>query len=288
MRTKLQEPLNQVVYPWGLSASVDLEIKESLTSVYQTIGDNIALNGFKINTGFNNANVNFNIEPGIAIQDSSFLKLVDQETIVFDCSTHNPPGFLVVYLFFSGNNPKFQIGVTFRDGSVLDEWDEDNNLIVLNAYDFTKDTYNRITSVTPKFGEFVEIDGTTYYKKGLHQNNINLSNIISSIEYTNKYVSSDYVVTPNETVFVDTSSNTFNVDLPNKPPLGSKVTIIDASGSFQDNSPRIRRNGGKINGTQQDLFLRFKHSITSFYYSGETYGWIYNITRMWSVEGGTF
>ena len=103
------------------------------------------------------------------------------------------------------------------------------------------------------------------------------------------FITSNHDALSNETVFTDTSSGTFDVTFPSMPSLGSKVTIIDAAGSFNVNALRIISNGGKINGSAiSHLDLVFKHSVTVFYYSGVNYGWIYNITRMWAVEGGTF
>lgn len=289
-RTVLMEPMEQMVYPWGFGDELTLETKQALQSMYKAIGNNIVLDGFKPTVSFTQTHITFIITKGTAIQDSSLLELKENINVVFDASSTDidPAGKFVLYLFFSAESEKFEVGVTYLDGSTQDEWDDIGNLIILNIYNFTKDTYNRVTNITEFEKEWIIINGNTYYKNGLHRNNIFLTNLISTIEYSNKYIKSNYTATPNETVFADTSENNLIINLPNKPPLGSKVVIIDAAGTFWDKSPRVARNGGKINGQDTDLFLRFQHSVTTFYYSGDVYGWIYNITRMWSVEGGTF
>ncbi|MFW6242614.1 MAG: hypothetical protein ACOC2W_00485 [bacterium] len=280
-------PQSQKVYPWSIDG-IDQDTKVSLQSTYKMIGNDIVLNNFSTTISYNNNNVNVTVHPGTAIQDSSLLELEQSEILTLNVSGLDQSGTLVSYIFFSEENSEFKLGLVYLDSSNSGDWDLLNNRIVLNTYEFTKDTYNSIISAKSTNQDYITINGTTYYRKGIHHDNIYISNLLISITNVSKYVKADHTATLNETVFVDTSNGPFNLYLPINPPIGTKVTIIDCAGTFWENSLRVEPNGSKINGMETHLFFRFKNSITDFYYSGDQYGWIYNITRMWSLKGGTF
>ena len=278
-------PGNQIVYPWSLT-DVDNSVKEGLLSSYKIIGDNIVLDDFNSLVSYNSSSISIRVQPGKVIQDGCLLNLLDEEVLTLDLSTLDATGILVGYIFFSSPSQEFKLGLVHLTSTGLGDWDSDNNKIVLDVYKFIKDTSNNVTSVYSTQQSSIEIDGNLYYKKGIHHSNLNISNVFNFLVRQNKYVKEDYLAEFNDLIFADTTLNAFTITLPENPPVGSHITIIDAAGTFWEHSLIVNPNGSKINNITTNQFFRFKHSVTDFYYSGE--GWIYNVTRMWSLKGGSF
>lgn len=278
-------PVNQVVYPWSLT-NIDTEVREALTTSYKIIGDNIVIDDFNTLITFNTTHAFIRVTPGKAIQDSSLLELVNDEVLALDLSMLDATGILVGYIFFSDQDIEFKLGLTYLTSTGIGEWDNVKNKIVLGTYKFIKNTNNEVTSVYATQQNSILIGSDTYYIKGIHHNNINLSNMFNFLTRQTKYVSENYNAEFNDLIFADTSDHAFTIFLPQNPPLGSHITIIDTNGTFWEHSLLVDPNGSKINGISTHQFFRFAYSVTDFYYSGNQ--WIYNITRMWTVKGGTF
>lgn len=280
-------PSVQNVYPWGVTG-ISSEVQQSLTKTYSVIGNNIILDGFESTISYTDTNVNILIQPGKAVQDSSFLELENSENLTLNVTSLNPAGKLVSYIFFSGESSEFKLGLVYLNSSNIGDWDELNNKIILNIFKFTLDTYHRINSFYKTEQNHIEINSKIYYKKGLHHDNVNISQLLTFLGRKSKYINSDYTADFNDLIFADTSTDAFTIYLPQSAPIGSHITIIDSAGTFWEHSLALNPNGSKINNIASQQFLRFKNSVTDIYYSGEQNGWIFNVTRMWALKGGTF
>lgn len=279
-------PSNQMVYPWALGNITD-DVKEALMSSYRLIGDNIVIDDFDSFISFNSNSISLRVTKGKAIQDSCLLELLDDEVLTLDLSSLDATGILVGYIFFSAPDNNFKLGLTYLNSAGIGDWDNTNNKIVLDVYKFIKDINNNITSVSSTQQNSINIDSQIYYKKGIHHNNLNISNLFTFLVRQNKYITENYTAEFNDLIFADTSNHALTITMPTDPPIGSHITVIDAVGTFWENSLIVNPNGDKINNITTPQFFRFKHSVIDFYYSGKN-GWIYNITRMWSIKGGTF
>jgi len=285
-RTQLKTISDHIIYPWDIE-NIDDGTKELFSSTYKSIGNNLVLKGMTLGVNRQNKQINVNFYKGSAIQDLSLIEVNEDEKISFDTTNFSADGGKIVcFIGYSANSEDPKFGVTYIDHSNNDEWE--TNRIVLGVYDFGKDADNKVTYVQKSNNNFINIKSKRYTIGGLHPDNVYMSNILSTIDYVSKYLTSDYEATCNETLFADTSEGSFTIYLPKNPPVGTKVTIIDCAGMFWDKSLKVDANGSIINDGVSYMYFRFKHSITDLFYSGSKNGWIFNVTRMWRIKGGEF
>ncbi len=77
--------------------------------------------------------------------------------------------------------------------------------------------------------------------------------------------------------FVDTNTNSQSIDItiPNTAlSVGQFFAVKDISGSTENYSINLLRNGNKINGESSDLVLKSNGAFVKLVYSGSTLGWI--------------
>lgn len=281
------EPEHQIVYPWGLDISS--EIQEGLSKIYKSIGNNIVLKGFSTTINHTKEKIKVTVQAGSAIQDMTFLSLETDTPLELNVSSFSATGAKVVcYILYNKPAQKFELGLQYVNNSPDDVWNLENNKVVLDSYIFKKDANNEIKHVSRTDDNYIVIKDKQYQKKGLHSNNIYFSELFSVAQLTSKYVTTNYKASENEIIFADTSNDEIEIELPDNPPLGTKITLIDCGGEFWRHPVRINPGESSINGVNHKPFFKFQHSITDFYYAGSNKGWIYNITRMWTVKGGTF
>jgi len=89
---------------------------------------------------------------------------------------------------------------------------------------------------------------------------------------TAQAVSSNISLQHNYNYFVDTSAAR-TLTLSATPSLGDTIAIIDAAGSAATNNITVSSNGGKINGTVQDLEIDVNNAAAVLVYTGSNYGW---------------
>ena len=89
---------------------------------------------------------------------------------------------------------------------------------------------------------------------------------------TAQLVSSNISLQHNYNYFVDTSAAR-TLTLASAPSLGDTIAIIDAAGLAATNKITVDSNGGKINGTVQDLDIDMNNAAVVLIYTGSSYGW---------------
>jgi hypothetical protein len=89
---------------------------------------------------------------------------------------------------------------------------------------------------------------------------------------TAQLVSSNISLQHNYNYFVDTSAAR-TLTLASAPSLGDTIAIIDAAGLAATNKITVDSNGGKINGTVQDLEIDMNNAAVVLIYTGSSYGW---------------
>lgn len=82
---------------------------------------------------------------------------------------------------------------------------------------------------------------------------------------------SAYTEVPNDEIFCDTSSGSFNITLPASPSIGDSLVIIDEASSFDINNLTVLRNGSTILGVTDDIALDMKNVRVIFTYDGDTW-----------------
>ena len=83
----------------------------------------------------------------------------------------------------------------------------------------------------------------------------------------------NYLASTGDHLFVDTSSGTVTVTLPELPSIGDNVTFNDYAGTCDVNPLIIDRNGNLIMGLAEDLVVDVRHASNSLIYSGLSQGW---------------
>jgi hypothetical protein len=90
--------------------------------------------------------------------------------------------------------------------------------------------------------------------------------------FTSQAVSSNISLQKNYNYFVDTSAAR-TLTLPASPTAGDEIHIFDATGTAATNKITVDSNGGKINGTVQDLEIDVNNAAVVIIYTGTSYGW---------------
>ena len=75
-------------------------------------------------------------------------------------------------------------------------------------------------------------------------------------------------------LFVDTTLNSVQVNLPANPSMGDEVYIVDATGTAGTNNITVARNGSKITGLDEDLTIDVNDAAILLAYYNATRGWI--------------
>jgi len=75
-------------------------------------------------------------------------------------------------------------------------------------------------------------------------------------------------------LFVDSSTNPVQVNLPANPSMGEEVYIVDATGTAETNAITVSRNGSKILGLDEDLIMDVNNAAVLLAYYNTTRGWI--------------
>jgi hypothetical protein len=89
--------------------------------------------------------------------------------------------------------------------------------------------------------------------------------------WTNK--SANYTAAAGDAILADTSGGVWTLTLPPSPTVGNTVRVVDVSGSFDTNNLQIGRNGQKINGLSENMYVDIAEVSVMFVYTGTTYGW---------------
>lgn len=123
-----------------------------------------------------------------------------------------------------------------------------------------------------------------------------LDNVPPTLEWQT-VKTSDFTAVVDEAYPVDTSSSTVIVTLPSSPSVGSKITIIDYSGTFNSNNCTVNPNGNKIEGSTAVQVLQTNRASINLTYIDSTQGWLLNnegsstyITKpeiTWDTAAGT-
>jgi hypothetical protein len=90
--------------------------------------------------------------------------------------------------------------------------------------------------------------------------------------FTSQSVSSNISLQKNYNYFVDTSAAR-TLTLPASPTVGDEIHIFDSSGTASTNKITVDSNGGKINGTVQNLEIDVDNAAVVMIYTGASYGW---------------
>lgn len=85
-------------------------------------------------------------------------------------------------------------------------------------------------------------------------------------------VSSNINIEAGNMYFVDSTASR-TLTLPANPSIGDVIQVFDAYNLAGTNNITLNSNGGKINGTVQDLVLDLSGAAASLIYTGSTYGW---------------
>lgn len=123
-----------------------------------------------------------------------------------------------------------------------------------------------------------------------------LDNVLPTLEWQT-VKTSDFTAVVDEAYPVDTSSSSVIITLPSSPSVGSKITIIDYSGTFNSNNCTVNPNGNKIEGSTAIQVLQTNRASINLTYIDSTQGWLLNnegsstyITRpeiTWDTAAGT-
>jgi hypothetical protein len=73
--------------------------------------------------------------------------------------------------------------------------------------------------------------------------------------------------------FVDTSTSSISLTLPESPSLGNEIQVFDAANNASSNNITLNRNGVKINGGTENLLIDLDGGAAALIYTGSTYGW---------------
>jgi len=139
----------------------------------------------------------------------------------------------------------------------------DNSSITINGSSVSlggSTTIDALPSQTSNSGKYLTTDGTT------------ASWVTVPTGATAQSVSSNISLQHNYNYFVNTSAAR-TLTLSATPSLGDTIAIIDATGSAATNNIVVSSNGGKINGTVQDLEIDVNNAAAVLVYTGSTYGW---------------
>ena len=96
--------------------------------------------------------------------------------------------------------------------------------------------------------------------------------LLSYKQEINVSISANTTLVAGRRYFVDTTA-TRTLTLPASPAVGNEIQIFDASGLAGTNNITVSSNGGKINGSVQDLILDANGAVAILTYTGSTYGW---------------
>lgn len=115
---------------------------------------------------------------------------------------------------------------------------------------------------------------------------------LDGFDYSSKTLLEWVVVTGNHTLKASSSalvdiSAPITIYLPENPGTNDEARIVDAKGTFNTNNVTVksdkRING--VNGVNGDVILDKKDAYVSFVYTGESYGWKYNVNNINSIVG---
>jgi hypothetical protein len=84
---------------------------------------------------------------------------------------------------------------------------------------------------------------------------------------------SSYTATSNEFLFIDTTTNTITVSLPDTATLGDEVRFLDVSGTFTTNNLTIT-SSSKIQGVLEDFIVDVDFAGFSLVYVNAAKGWL--------------
>lgn len=86
-------------------------------------------------------------------------------------------------------------------------------------------------------------------------------------------VASNTTVTPYNKYMANTVGGSITLTLPADPSLGDTIHVLDGTGSFDTSNVLVLRNGNKIMGQTEDLYLDIENSYTQLVYFNSAYGW---------------
>lgn len=101
---------------------------------------------------------------------------------------------------------------------------------------------------------------------------VTTTNLLSYKQEINVSISANTTLVAGRRYFVD-STAARTLTLPASPAVGNEIQIFDASGLAGTNNITVSSNGGKINGSVQDLILDANGAVAILTYTGSTYGW---------------
>lgn len=101
---------------------------------------------------------------------------------------------------------------------------------------------------------------------------VTTTDLLSYKQEINVSISANTTLVAGRRYFVD-STAARTLTLPASPAVGNEIQIFDASGLAGTNNITVSSNGGKINGSVQDLILDANGAVAILTYTGSTYGW---------------
>lgn len=133
-----------------------------------------------------------------------------------------------------------------------------------------KTTFPNVTgAVNPTHTELNFVDGVT----SNIQYQINTISAFVGEPYTWGVKTADYSANAGNAILADTSGGAFKVTMPLTPSVGNTVRIVDIAGTFGTYNLEVGRNGNKINGLSENMYLDIDEVSVMMVYTGTTYGW---------------
>ena len=86
-------------------------------------------------------------------------------------------------------------------------------------------------------------------------------------------VSGNITMSASNNYFVDTTSVARTLTLPASASLGDEIHVFDSGNNASSKNITIASNGGKINGSVQDLVIDVNAAAVVLIYTGSSYGW---------------